>query len=1075
MIHQGKKLAKKMNFTTLGLMSLTMFFISCGNIEQLKPQSEYFELRNVVFDTTGYKLNPGKSLVTPVKLKKYAHSIKRSIRVTGASILPESLGKRGETAFRKYIYRIDDYLDSKDTYANDPYALVFEGENETYDKNAFYRLSLDQLDLFKGKKVKVEFPVKSQINNYGPKGFFKLKLHLYKKKKDRNIDDIFDEADDIWELEVPAGNTDWEVLTKDLEIPQDIATILVQITSRDMSGVGKVGTPYFKSENETLRFYPIQPYKGLDDNQENWIGENLSSKEWPEFEFAIDGKPFYTGKIFDRASEVGEFDVDLPELPAGSYELSIKLQDSFPASYPFLLKAVEVHENSARDFEVVFTPKLVTKNNKFGILIEVNKPGIKLSFSGDEHIVPELNEKQFNETGLHTLVFNTGEAGLNQKLNISDGTNEVEANIEQILSKKPDSVYISTGDDIYITRSKKQWSKYLKWYMREGIGNMYCWRPSHQWSGAIGSDPEFYGWAVGMLQDLQMPYAFMTEGRTLPGRDINPDIEVVDSPFFMGKQSHEDDGCFYYWLHFGWEGLYSDVAAKYRPYGGIFAKTRPIKKADETFVFYDPYVADDMEQGAQQFINNLSQSRGESIRHTGPSTMFRYFFQAGYQWVGAEQMYGPEELIMSSVRGASKAYGQKSFGTHLATQWSSKPFNTTDHATRLFLSLAVSYIHGATDINTEEGLWNVEEGLDRYTEEGKAHIKSQNDLFQYIQTHERRGNPVVPVAIMQGRNDGWKSFDFSVKSNIWGQRGDEWKYGAPEESFELIKTFYPNNKLGYIGLGANEPREPKGYYSATPFGLVDLLPIEAPQKVLDDYEVITFLGWNTYQQDDFERLLSFVKKGKTLLLTGNHANTELKRNRSTQYPENDEVLVELLGKDYKNKKEPYINKVGKGEVIFYPQKLYPSEYPIKESYTNNLKKLLENSAANQWQKGWIEGAENIEFAAWDWEDSLTRTIYLLNIDWWSTKTSHPATLRIGDDKFSLDIRRNVLETVTISQGIAVIPQSMTTDVLNISKTEKGYEISVQTTDSESITVYNNKNGLKTYELDQPGIHNILID
>ena len=1074
-MEKDKKVGKQMGFKVILLIGISILIVSCNKNEILSPQSEYFEKRNVVFDTSGYKLDPGKKMEAQFKLQDYGHRVKRSVRITGASILPENLGERGESTFRKYIYRIDDYLDSVDTSSDDTYSLVFEGANEKYEKNAYYRLSYDQLEPYRGKKVEVSFPVKRKINGFSPDGYFKLRLQLYKKKEGRNYEDIFDEADDIWELDIPVGTSDWELLTKDLEIPEDIACVLVQITSRDMSGTIKVGTPSFKSENKRLGVYPLQPFKEPSDTQDNWVGENLSSKEWPEFELAVNGETFFIGKIFDRASEVGEFDVDLPELSAGTYELSVKLKDSFPKRYPYLLRAIEVHENAARDFEMVYAPEYATKDHKFGILLEVNKPGVTLSFAGDDLIVPELPDKQFDEAGLYAVVFNTGKSGVDQKISVSDGTYVVEHNISQILDKKPDSVYISTGDDIYISRTKEQWGKYLKWYLREGIGNMYCWRPSHQWSGAIGWDPEFYSWAVGLLQGLQMPYSFMTEGRTLPGRNINPDVEVVDSPFFFGKQSHEDDGCFYYWLHFGWEGLYSDLAAKHRPYGGIFAKTRPIRREDEKFVFYDPYAADDMEEGAKQFIDNLSRSRGQSIRHTGPSTMFRYFFQAGYKWVGAEQMYGPEELIMSSVRGASKAYGQTRFGTHLATQWSSKPFNTTDHATRLFLSLAVSYIHGATEINTEEGLWNVEEGLDRYSDEGKAHIKRQNDLFRYIQTHERRGKPVVPVGIVQGRNDGWKSFDFGVKSNIWGQRGDEWKYGAPEESFELIKTFYPNNKLGYIGLGADEPREPKGYYSATPFGMVDLFPIEAPQEVLDDYEVIAFLGWNTYQKDDFERLLSFVKKGKTLLLTGNHANTELKRDRSTKYPENDAVLEELLGKDYKNKKEPYRNKVGKGEVVFYPQKLYPSEQPIKEAYTKDLKQLLEKSAYDQLQKGWIEGAENIEFAAWDWEDSLTRTIYLLNIDWWSDITAHPATLRIGDDTFSLNVRRNVLETVTISQGLAVMPQSMTTDVLNISKMEKGYQISVQTTDSESITVYSSKTGPKTYELEKPGIHSILIN
>ncbi|WP_299557352.1 hypothetical protein [Seonamhaeicola sp.] len=1079
-VNNQKNMIRKLKLVTMVLPTIVLFLMaSCGK-GQLAKQSEYIEHRHVIFNVEeGYELSPGDTLVTKVNLAQQEHKMKRNIRVTGFTVLPKQFGRRGENRFREYCQLVDDYLDGQDTYKDDSYSLVYLGENEAFEKNAYYRLTYDKLKPFKGKKVQVNFPVKRAIKGFGSKGFLKLRLQLYKKKQGRALDDIFDDADDIWELEVPAETSDWEVLSKDFVVPEDIACILVEIVSLDMSGTCKVGAPWFEGKHGGLDFYKFQPYV-KDKDHDNWIGANLSSKEWPEFEFALNGKPFYTGKVFDRASEVGEFDINLPEeLPAGEYKLSVHLLDrEIPASFPFMLKAIEVHKNSARDFEVVYVPEYVVKNEKFGILIEVNKQDIELSISGDKQITPVLEEKIFVETGLHALVFEAGDSSLNQIISISNGTNEVVSAVGQIVSKKKDGVYLSTGDDIYIGRTKEQWSKYLKWHMREGMGNLYCWRPSHQWSGARDADPEFYKWATGILQDLQMPYPLMMEGRTIAGKNVNPSMEVMDSSFFLGRQSHEDDGSFYYWDQFVWEGLYSDLAAKFRPYGGIFAKARPIKRPELEVpcIYYDFYGANNMEEGAQQFVNNLRESRGQNTRHTGPSTMFRYFFQAGYEWVGAEQMYGPEELIMSSLRGASKAYGTNDFGTHLATQWGSQPFNATDHARRFFLSLAISYIHGATNINTEEGVWNMEEGIDRYTDAGKAHMKAQKDLLDYILTHERRGTPVASVGVLQGRNDGWKSFDFRHQSNTWGQKNsDQWKYGAPEASFDMIKTFYPNSELGEITLRAHEPRLPKGYYTATPYGLVDLLPIEAPQNVLDSYESIAFLGWNTFDEKEFEQLLAFVKKGGTLLLTGNHANTELRRDKPTKYPQDDKVLVELLGKDYKNKKAAYRRNVGKGEVIFYPQKLYPAEAPIKDSYNNDLKQLCENSIVNQLPKGWIESAENIGFAAWDWEDSKTRTIYVLNIDWWTENIAHPATLRIGDAKFPIDVRRDVIETVIISQDMAVIPQNMTTDVLNISKTETGYDVTIQTTGKDTIKTYHAKNGTQSYELGHAGIHKIKVE
>ena len=55
----------------------------------------------------------------------------------------------------------------------------------------------------------------------------------------------------------------------------------------------------------------------------------------------------------------------------------------------------------------------------------------------------------------------------------------------------------------------------------------------------------------------------------------------------------------------------------------------------------DRRTARDMQDAALLFVQNLRKAKGPGsrhTRHTGPSTLFRYFFQAGYEWLGAEQM-----------------------------------------------------------------------------------------------------------------------------------------------------------------------------------------------------------------------------------------------------------------------------------------------------------------------------------------------------------------------------------------------------------------------------------------------------
>ena len=94
---------------------------------------------------------------------------------------------------------------------------------------------------------------------------------------------------------------------------------------------------------------------------------------------------------------------------------------------------------------------------------------------------------------------------------------------------------------------------------------------------------------------------------------------------FRGKQAHENDGGYYYWQHFKYQGLHSDMAARNRPWGGIFAKHRPIYTDHGTFIHYDTEAVTDMADGARKLVSNLRYSKGESVRHTGPSSLFRYF------------------------------------------------------------------------------------------------------------------------------------------------------------------------------------------------------------------------------------------------------------------------------------------------------------------------------------------------------------------------------------------------------------------------------------------------------------------
>ena len=71
---------------------------------------------------------------------------------------------------------------------------------------------------------------------------------------------------------------------------------------------------------------------------------------------------------------------------------------------------------------------------------------------------------------------------------------------------------------------------------------------------------------------------------------------------------------------------------------------------------------------------------------------------------------------------------------------------------------------------------------------------------------------------------------------MWSQKGEKWQFDKVNESFDLLHVFYPDNILDACA--------PEGWFTSTPYGPVDILPIEADDRVMQQYRVLVFLGWN---------------------------------------------------------------------------------------------------------------------------------------------------------------------------------------------------------------------------------------
>ncbi len=473
----------------------------------------------------------------------------------------------------------------------------------------------------------------------------------------------------------------------------------------------------------------------------------------------------------------------------------------------------------------------------------------------------------------------------------------------------------------------------------------------------------------------------------------------------------------------------------------------------------DPNIARDTHLTKEAKIRHLHDTRFDATRHTGPAATFKYFLEAGYSWVGAETMYQTMECIMPFIRGASASYGKKSFGVHHALQWSSSPHDCPKHFRRYRLALYSSYMQGATEINAEEGLWRLEEyyvNYHRFTDACKGHLKEHQDFYEYLMSHSRTGKFYPPVALIHGNCDGWHAFR---NHHPWGW--SEQTVSPAEKSWDLLKVFYPLSKPGesiYIH-GAPTDRS-LGFHSGAPICNIDAVPAEDTSSLLNAYRFAAFMGYNYAELSHAEALTNFVKNGGTLLLTRAHlaATTnfaDIKAGNLTETPGHPLSFTSshpIYAEEHINGKcirvctnvkapdkilkttdegSPLISlyKLGKGSVILMNILAYPSDPAIRCDYETLLKTLAENACREEW--AWCETPAEVTSAVYEQEDG-SRHFYFLAIDWYHhINDIRTATLRIGNDRYSIEMPFGVMIKCVVNDSSAAWPHSENGEVRSL--------------------------------------------
>ncbi len=991
-------------------------------------------------------IRPGKSLTFTFSGDGYRDA--KRLFVTGETNI--SPYWKTEPDYQMLYRRIDDSLRS-DMANHDRFCLDLSGGPCSYPKIAFKKLvSPFRTPMFYLNDCtnRWSFGISAKATDLKVYGYLRVCVEVRYRKEGVDPHSTVPTPDEVFTIDIPAGSYDWQSLCREIEIDTyNVANVGYYAEGENYEGEIYLEAPHFTSEsghNVVGQFLPHSE----DRPTFNWMGQNLSRVEWIGLKVDLNGQTVFDGEIFERCHRFSEAEIPLPSgsIRDGENTITFTCTSDYRDAAGYVMGEWGLITEQAS--AVIAVPECVTAGKPFAVCVEGRK-GDTITFSSDS--VTLVGDAVLQNDGLNALhlVCHTPANHLTFTLNGEEYT------IPRCVEREDDGVLTGTGDLLYLSVKEEDFTNYLKWYLSQHVGNMLTIRPSYRWNGTRTMNSELYRQTAAFLDSMDLCYAHMLDGRELPGCNQNPTVDELDTPHFLGRQKHELDGQYVYWGDRDITGKISEQMFYdlYLRMGRDYAERMHDRYIPENvqytagrqLIFRSPVVPSDMKGAAEVFIQSLRNVRKGTPRHTGPSTLFKYFYQAGFPWVGAELMYSPTELTISALRGANRVYGGRT-GGHLAVQWSTSPHDTESRYRRYRLALFISYIQGLDEINTEEGLWRLEEYYHyhhRFSAACENHTRQQQDLYRYIASHTRRGNFYTPIAFLSGRYDGWRGFG---RHATWGI--GHFGFGDMEKAWDLLTCFYPKSVLNVLYVH-NCPDRELGYYSGTPNGNVDILPIEAQD--FSAYRLLIAAGYNKAEAEDLPKLRDFVTQGGTLLIGWPQLSVTVDRAKLLAYDheyidgkerrfvsdtygshpvsiceevEYDDVLI------YTDSHKPLvvIKRMGDGCVYFVNAKEYAGSAAVDLAYRETIEKLTADCLSQE--TIYAKGDRNVQLAVYEREEG-SREIYFIATDWHKPNPDGFGTLVLGTDEYQIPVPWGQLVKIVARDDCALYPESDENEVISL--------------------------------------------
>lgn len=918
-------------------------------------------------------------------------------------------------------------------------------------------------------------------------GYLRLRVEIRHKKEGVFIKHTKYPPDEIITIDIPEGTYDMTEFSGMISLPDDkIANLMYIVEGEKFDGQVIFEAPFLTSSNG----YNVMPPFSTDSAQYphlyNWFGVNLSKAEWPAMRITLNGQVVFDDEFFERCHRYSEKEITLPEnvLIPGTNHVEFTLTNDWHNAVPYRLHEVGIVSEDKHSFDIVACPEIVTAGKIFGLLLDLRNP-TTLTIDTEAEVVSSLH---FPEAGLQVLQLKCDTLRHDLTVTLSDGITTQTATVRRVIERAEDHNVTGTGDLIYVDQATENSLNYFKWYKSNHIGDLLTIRPTYRWSGFRVRNDAMWRKLITLMNALGMKYSHMLDCREPPGYCGNPSVaelsvDTGNPSGFLGRQVHERDGAYCYWGDHANPGdfwnnnkcydaeMFFDICNRYRHddpdhAGSEFYHEDWFDDGKRFWLCHDPHLPADMEVQAKAVMNSLRIIRKGSTRHTGPSILFKYFCQSGYDWIGAETMDSPTEFLLAALRGAAEAYHVPTVGVHHALQWSTSPHDTEYRYRRYRLALYVSWMQGSHEHNTEEGLWHMEEYYEAHHRHGiaaKSHLKMQQDFNRYIHSHSRQGRLRANVGILHGRYDGFPCFG---GGSIWGRthrQGFNKDFDA-EQSWNIPRnSFYPHGTRFHATGHKCRTDGPIGLVSPNARGCFNIVPVEEDWA---DYPFLAAFGYNKAESADLDRLLKKVENGATVLLTLGHLTCTTDRAAIERYDlafEDHPIFEAMgfagtpvcetgvyngaslpLGKNLTVSDDEILvraddgtplvveKKCGNGSILFFNTLYYPANAAIKDLYIHYFESR--SDAVCDAEAVFPEVGSDVQAVIYDQPDG-SQAVYFIAVDWWNDPEAiRTAQLRINGIRYEVTLPFGVMKKALVKGDTAVLCQSESADVLRFTDT-----------------------------------------